>query len=176
MNIPATVSAEEAAAQPWEAVVVGAGPAGSLAARQLAQAGVRVLLVDRAAFPRWKVCGCCLNSGALTTLHSVGLGHLASHRGAVSLGRVCLAVGGRSALLPLPPGAALSREVFDAALVESAVEAGAAFLPQTQARALSLDSRGAGRWPASRRQASGLPHDGPDERLLLLHRTGVSRR
>ena len=31
----------------WDAVVVGAGPAGSLVARQLAQSGRRVLLVDR---------------------------------------------------------------------------------------------------------------------------------
>src|SRR5438093_908088 len=38
-------------------LVVGAGPAGATAARTLAQGGVRVLLVDRAAFPRNKPCG-----------------------------------------------------------------------------------------------------------------------
>ena len=46
--------------QLWDVVVVGAGPTGSLAARQLARAGADVLLVDRLSFPRWKVCGCCL--------------------------------------------------------------------------------------------------------------------
>jgi len=152
MNLPATVSVKEAAARSWEAVVVGAGPAGALAARQLAQTGVRVLLVDRAAFPRWKVCGCCLNSGALATLRSVGLGDLARGQGAVPLGRVCLAAGRRSALLPLAGGAALSREAFDAALVEAALAAGTAFLPRTQARALPLAS--------------------PDERSLLLRQEG----
>ena len=38
-------------------IVVGAGPAGSTAARELAAAGVRVLLLDRAVFPRYKACG-----------------------------------------------------------------------------------------------------------------------
>ena len=40
-----------------EAIVVGAGPAGSTAARELASRGVEVLLLDRARFPRDKPCG-----------------------------------------------------------------------------------------------------------------------
>ena len=54
----------------WDAVVVGAGPAGSMAALGLARAGAAVLLVDRATFPRPKVCGCCLNGAALAALRS----------------------------------------------------------------------------------------------------------
>lgn len=41
----------------YDAVVVGAGPAGSTAAYALSQAGVRVLMLDRAHFPRDKPCG-----------------------------------------------------------------------------------------------------------------------
>jgi geranylgeranyl reductase family protein len=41
----------------FDAVVVGAGPAGSTAAHRLARAGASVLLVDRARFPRDKPCG-----------------------------------------------------------------------------------------------------------------------
>lgn len=41
----------------WEVIVVGAGPAGAWAARRLAQQGARVLLLDRARFPREKPCG-----------------------------------------------------------------------------------------------------------------------
>jgi geranylgeranyl reductase family protein len=41
----------------FDVVVIGAGPAGSTAAYRLARAGVTVLLVDRARFPRDKPCG-----------------------------------------------------------------------------------------------------------------------
>src|SRR5438128_887663 len=41
----------------FDVAVVGAGPAGSTAAHRLASAGARVLLVDRATFPRDKPCG-----------------------------------------------------------------------------------------------------------------------
>jgi flavin-dependent dehydrogenase len=40
----------------FDAIVVGGGPAGSTAARELAQAGARVAVIDRAVFPRDKVC------------------------------------------------------------------------------------------------------------------------
>ncbi|HEY2155642.1 MAG TPA: FAD-dependent monooxygenase, partial [Isosphaeraceae bacterium] len=57
----------------WDALVVGAGPAGSIAARELARFGARTLLVERAAFPRWKVCGACLNGHALASIREAGL-------------------------------------------------------------------------------------------------------
>ncbi|HEX4791784.1 MAG TPA: geranylgeranyl reductase family protein, partial [Actinospica sp.] len=41
----------------WEVVVVGAGPAGSSAARTAAEAGARVLLLEKAELPRYKTCG-----------------------------------------------------------------------------------------------------------------------
>ncbi len=41
----------------YDAIVLGAGPAGSTAARDLARSGARVLLLDRARFPRDKPCG-----------------------------------------------------------------------------------------------------------------------
>jgi flavin-dependent dehydrogenase len=128
------MTAGEAAAREWDAAVVGAGPAGAVAARELARRGQSVLLIDRAAFPRPKVCGCCLNRSALGTLAAVGLGMLAERCGAVPLDRVWLAAGGRSAGLHLPGGVALSREAFDAALVQEAVAAGVQFLPETAAR------------------------------------------
>ena len=41
----------------FDVAIVGAGPAGSVAAHRLAAAGARVLLVDKAVFPRDKPCG-----------------------------------------------------------------------------------------------------------------------
>src|SRR5881392_4367872 len=52
----------------FDVVVVGAGPAGSTAAYRLARGGARVLLVDRARFPRDKPCGGGLTMRAVAEL------------------------------------------------------------------------------------------------------------
>jgi flavin-dependent dehydrogenase len=57
-----------------DVLIAGAGPAGSIAALVLARAGVRVLLVDRAVFPRDKLCGDTINPGGLALLERLGLG------------------------------------------------------------------------------------------------------
>src|SRR5260370_10969023 len=56
----------------WDAVVVGAGPAGSATARLLAQAGARVLLLDRAQFPRDKPCSEYLSPQSTRVLEHLG--------------------------------------------------------------------------------------------------------
>ena len=124
----------------WDAVVIGAGPAGSVAARTAALQGLKVLLVDRATFPRRKVCGCCLNRHALSALAAAGLGDLPAKLGAVPLHRLKVGAGGRCADVRLPGGVALSREAFDTALIDEAVRAGATFLSGT---AVHLDAEGA---------------------------------
>lgn len=143
---------QEAADHVWDGIVVGAGPAGAVAAREIARAGAAVLLVDKAIFPRAKVCGCCLNENALGSLEAVGLGDLPLRLGAQPIHTMQLAVERQWAAVPLPGGAALSREVLDAALVEEAIAAGSHFLPQTSAvlepgqetlRFVTLSQRGA---------------------------------
>lgn len=54
-------------------VIVGAGPAGSAAAITLARSGVEALVVDKATFPRDKICGDGLTTGALRQLEDLGL-------------------------------------------------------------------------------------------------------
>ena len=51
-----------------DVLICGAGPAGAIAALVLARAGARVRLLDRARFPREKLCGDTLNPGALAML------------------------------------------------------------------------------------------------------------
>ena len=51
-----------------DVLIVGAGPAGAIAALVLARAGVRVRVLDRARFPRFKLCGDSVNPGALAIL------------------------------------------------------------------------------------------------------------
>jgi geranylgeranyl reductase family protein len=52
----------------FEAIVVGAGPAGSTAAYRLAREGARVLLLDKARFPREKPCGGAISTRAAREL------------------------------------------------------------------------------------------------------------
>ncbi len=138
--IPPTIDVAGAGRRTWDVVVVGAGPAGALAARETARRGLKVLLIDRATFPRGKVCGCCLGGRALATLDAVGLGDLPRRQGAVPLREIVLAARGCRARLELPSSVALSREAFDAALVVAAVESGADFLPGTAARLGPVDA------------------------------------
>lgn len=120
--------------QRWDVAVIGAGPAGAMAARQVARRGASVLLLDKAAFPRPKVCGCTLNGAALDTLDRAGLGDLTQSLGARRLDRVLIAMDGRRASLPLPRGVSLSREAMDMALVEAATASGVTFRDRDSAR------------------------------------------
>jgi flavin-dependent dehydrogenase len=112
-------------------LIIGAGPAGSLAALEAARRGASVLLVDKSPFPRTKVCGCCLSSAALQQLAAAGLADLPTRLRAKPLAALRLHAGPRSAEVPIPGGVALSRAAFDSALVKAAVAAGATFLPNT---------------------------------------------
>jgi geranylgeranyl reductase family protein len=57
----------------WDAAIVGAGPAGSIAALHLARLGHSVLLIDKEQFPRDKVCGDGLIADAIGALKRAGL-------------------------------------------------------------------------------------------------------
>ena len=119
--------------------MIGAGPAGAMAAALLARQRARVLLVDRASFPRFKVCGCCISAPALAILDAAGMGDLCRRAGAVPLHAIKVGVPRRAASLELPPGVALSRSVFDSLLIERARDAGAVFLSQTLATVQRCD-------------------------------------
>lgn len=61
------------ATERWDAVVVGAGPAGSTIAALLARRGFRTLLLDRERFPREKACADYIAPGGRTVLGHLGL-------------------------------------------------------------------------------------------------------
>jgi flavin-dependent dehydrogenase len=131
--LAATLDAATAAAARWDAIVVGAGAAGAMSALLLARTGLATLLVERKSFPRHKPCGGCLNARAVALLQRTGLGKELSAAGAQSLVAIELRHRGRTARLDLPGGLAVSRWTLDALLVRAAIDAGAAFLPETAA-------------------------------------------
>jgi geranylgeranyl reductase family protein len=113
----------------FDAVIVGAGPAGSIAALCLARAGARVALVDRRRFPRDKACGDLVGPRGVRLLAELGVG-VPDARRVGDL--IVIGPSGRRILLPALPGLdypdhalAVSRVAFDNALFEAAVAAGA---------------------------------------------------
>jgi geranylgeranyl reductase family protein len=112
-----------------DVAVVGAGPAGAVAALCLARAGADVALIDKRAFPRDKACGDLVGPRGVQLLADLGI----TVTGARKVGdMIVVAPNGRRTRLPALPGIdypghalAIGRGAFDATLVEAAVDAGA---------------------------------------------------
>lgn len=147
----------------WDVVIAGAGPAGAMAAIAAARAGRSVLLLDRARFPRAKVCGGCLNPAALALLESVGLVAEVQRHG-VPLRELRLAAPGVAARVALAPGVAIERRTLDALLVRRALEAGATFVDGARVDAAGLAPDGATR----RVLVHGDDATAVDARLVLV--------
>lgn len=120
---PGRAVAGEAGA--FDVAVIGGGPAGAVCALRLACHGVRTLLVDKAVFPRAKVCGCCLNLSAVAALRRCGLSELPRRLHAVPLRRWEGWMNGQRVQCALPGGWSLSREALDHELLKQAAAAGA---------------------------------------------------
>jgi geranylgeranyl reductase family protein len=109
----------------WDVVVVGAGPAGSSAARVAAAAGASVLLLDRAEFPRYKTCAGGLIGASLANIpESVRATVEDETRTAVFTRR-----GSHPVTISRPDLflAMVDRQKFDLALRDAAMAAGATF-------------------------------------------------
>lgn len=116
-----------------DVLIVGGGPAGATAGRRLARAGARVVIVDRARFPRNKPCGGAISMRALRRFphladavaridtHYVSRLHLESPGG----GHVLLAS-------PAPAALMIRRIAFDNLLLALAREAGAEVIEGTE--------------------------------------------
>jgi geranylgeranyl reductase family protein len=113
-----------------DVAIVGAGPAGAAAAITLARAGRSVLLLDKASFPRDKICGDGITTGALRILQELGVkpGDVASWTPVDDIHVV--SPSHRVATFPLPRdrgqfAAVMRRTDLDAAIVNEARDAGA---------------------------------------------------
>jgi geranylgeranyl reductase family protein len=113
----------------WDVVVVGAGPAGSAAALSALRArpDARVLLLDRAPFPRDKACGDGVAPQALDVLGALGVPGLVDDFPPVHRLRLGYRPGDGAALVgtSVRPSRVVPRVVLDARLRDAAVGAGA---------------------------------------------------
>ena len=125
----------------YDAVIIGAGPAGSAAARLLAQANWNVALVEKAVFPRRKVCGEFISATTMSVLKACGVAVPFIAAAGPLVTRIGAYAG--SAMLVAPReqawGRALGREHLDTMLRDAAVRAGATLFQPAQVTALQQD-------------------------------------
>ncbi len=127
-------------------LIIGAGPAGSMAAYRLAKSGFRdFILVDRSDFPRGKPCAGGIAPSSHRFLKKMDIDHLLSDlKPSAGMKRVrFVGPGGQDIVMSTNLKAmTINRKLFDAALLEKARAYGAGFIPGFTVRDLMLDGRG----------------------------------
>jgi geranylgeranyl reductase family protein len=126
----------------FDVAVVGGGPAGAICAAFCAQAGLKTVVIERARFPRDKVCGDCLNPMALPVIDALALRERVFQLAHARLLQVEFrGCDDECVQIPLPPTTApeigIRRSLFDALLLERAAECGAEVLQETTVVGLS---------------------------------------
>ncbi|MGH8754550.1 MAG: NAD(P)/FAD-dependent oxidoreductase, partial [Burkholderiales bacterium] len=117
----------------YDALVIGSGPAGGTAATLLAKAGWSVAVVEKANFPRRKVCGEFISATSLPLFHELGIARPFFELAGPEVREVGLFAGETvlTSAMPRPKnsnelwGRALGREHLDMLLLTSAAAAGA---------------------------------------------------
>jgi flavin-dependent dehydrogenase len=130
-----------------DVTIVGAGPAGATLAALLASRGVDVLLVDRDAFPRDKLCGEFLSYDALPILERLGVLSQIDAAGAPHIDRARIVGARRTYDFALPHAArGVSRMLLDDLLVREATRRGARFRIGTSIPEAKVTVGAWGRW------------------------------
>jgi geranylgeranyl reductase family protein len=116
-----------------DVIIAGAGPAGAAAACHLARSGASVILLDRAIFPRDKVCGDFVGPSALVELDCLGVSPINDYARTNIARRAALFINGQELISrPFPEiegmpsyGRVIPRLVLDQFIVDNARRAGA---------------------------------------------------
>jgi geranylgeranyl reductase family protein len=145
---PARPTRTAGSAHDCDAVVVGGGPAGAAAAARLAARGFMTILVDRATFPRDKVCGDFVGPAALADLADLGVTGTEAFGATNTIGDCALYVDGdQLGALAIPQvdglpayGRVIPRRRLDAWVLDAARHAGATVLDGRKATAVQQAS------------------------------------
>jgi geranylgeranyl reductase family protein len=141
-----------------DVLVVGAGPAGSACAQQLARAGFKVLLVDQHEFPREKVCGDGLIPDAHTAFGRLGVHHEVMN--AAKRASYVGCVGPKGGRVDVPGRVAvLQRAELDEILRRAALRAGAQWLAPARFETPLTDAGGRTVIGARLKLGGGEMHD-----------------
>ncbi|MGA7306747.1 MAG: NAD(P)/FAD-dependent oxidoreductase, partial [Rhodothermales bacterium] len=134
----------------FDVIVVGGGPAGSTMSWKLAKRGLNVLVLDKAAFPREKVCGDFVEPRGLRILDEMGCLKKLEDRDPLPISRVAMYLQsecryqgpipfyGRHDDLP-PHGYIIARYDLDSTMLEAAEQAGAVVFEETTAKEITFE-------------------------------------
>jgi flavin-dependent dehydrogenase len=125
-----------------DALVIGAGPAGTASAILLAQAGWRVIIVEQHTYPRRKVCGECIAAGNLDLLDQLGIGTDFRRAAGPELRQIGWMGASSTSIGDMPPctagryryGRAVGRDWLDTKLLQRAGSFGVVVLQPARAR------------------------------------------
>jgi menaquinone-9 beta-reductase len=130
----------------FDAVIVGGGPAGASLAIRLATAGLKIAIVDKASFPRDKLCGEFISSECVDHFEELGVRSEMENAGARAIERtVFYSASGKTLEFPSTwfspgrPALGLSRAQMDAVLISGASRSGAAVFEKTRISRLVRD-------------------------------------
>ncbi|HEX9444503.1 MAG TPA: FAD-dependent oxidoreductase, partial [Candidatus Binatia bacterium] len=119
--------------KPFDVAIVGAGPAGSSAAVFLARRGYSVALLDKAVFPRAKLCGDFLNPACWSLFDRLGIRDTVASLEHQEIGSFLLSTPTAEAVVPFPRhngrrvfGFGLKRSLLDDLLLRLAIKEGVA--------------------------------------------------
>jgi flavin-dependent dehydrogenase len=128
-----------------DAIVIGAGPAGACAALALARQGRRVAIVEKAQFPRRKVCGEFISATNIALLDRLDIGDAWRKEAGPEIRRIALFASERCVTAAMPPagnggyGRALGRDVLDDMLLDAARQAAAEVFQPYRATDIATD-------------------------------------
>lgn len=137
--------------------MVGAGPAGSVAAYYLANAGYAVILIDKCKFPRDKICGDFVSPVSQIELAKLGVTCTPEFKNANRISKAAVFLDGNKLVSRVVPkvqglpryGRVFPRVILDKLVLDSAIKEGVVFLDRLKAvdmrvknRSVELDAEG----------------------------------